>query len=173
MSSNYSIRRATVDDIPVIQGMADVVFRKTYANILSPEQMEYMMDWMYSDSSLQNQIKADGKAFYIAYSGDVPAGYVSFEADGRTDDGRKLFHLQKLYVLPEYQHTGLGRQMFEFIKGLLSEWNPEGCRIELNVNRGNPAIGFYEHIGMVCDRQGDFPIGKGFYMNDFIYTLDV
>lgn len=58
--SNYSIRRATIDDIPVIQGMADVVLRKTYNNILSPGQMEYMMDWMYSGSSLQNQIGADG-----------------------------------------------------------------------------------------------------------------
>ena len=62
--------------------------------------------------------------------------------------------------------------MFEFVRTLLHEWNPDGCRIELNVNRENPAVGFYEHIGMTRDRQGDFPIGKGFYMNDYIYVLD-
>lgn len=169
---NFTIRPASVEDIPVIQGMAEIVFRKTYADILSPGQMEYMMDWMYSEDSLRRQIAAPGKAFYIAYRGNIPVGYLSFEADGNTEDGRERFHLQRLYVLPEFQHSGFGRQMFEFVKGLLHEWNPDGCRMELNVNRGNPATGFYEHIGMNRDRQGDFPIGKGFYMNDYIYVLD-
>ena len=45
--------------------------------------------------------------------------------------------------------------------------------MELNVNRENPATGFYEYIGMIRDRQGDFPIGNGFYMNDYIYVLDL
>lgn len=170
----FTIRRASVEDIPIIREMADIVFRKTYADILSAGQMEYMMDWMYSERSLSDQITLPGKAFYIAYDADKPAGYVSFEADGRTKDGsRNLYHLQKLYILPEYQHSGLGRQMVEFVKGTLSAAHPEGCRIELNVNRNNSAVGFYEHIGMVRDRQGDFPIGNGFYMNDYIYALDI
>ena len=171
--SNFSISSASLEDIPVIQGMAEVVFRKTYADILSPGQMEYMMDWMYSENSLRSQITAPGKSFYIAWSGNDPAGYVSIEADGKTDDGRRKYHLQKLYVLPQYQHSGLGRQMLGFVKGILSERNPEGCRLELNVNRSNPAVGFYDHVGMICDRQGDFPIGKGYYMNDYIYILDI
>lgn len=62
---NFSIRPASVEDIPVIQGMAEVVFRKTYADILSPEQMEYMMDWMYSEDSLRRQIAAPGKGFHM------------------------------------------------------------------------------------------------------------
>lgn len=169
----FSIRPASIEDIPVIREMAEVVFRKTYADILSPDQMEYMMEWMYSEDSLRDQITAPGKAFHIAYAGNIPAGYVSFEADGITKDGRALFHLQKLYVMPEFQHSGLGGKMVGFVKGLLLEWNPGGCRIELNVNRSNPAVGFYERLGMTRDRQGDFPIGNGFYMNDYIYALDI
>lgn len=171
--TEFTIRRATIEDIPLIQKMANVVFRKTYADILSPEQMEYMMDWMYSTSSLQGEINGEGNDFYIAYSAAVPVAYISFGQDGSTDDVVKLFHLHKLYVLPEYQHSGLGSRLFEFVKELLSEHYSERCRIELNVNRSNPAVGFYEHIGLVRTRQGDFPIGKGFYMNDFIYTLDI
>lgn len=169
----FSIRPASVEDIPVIRGMAEIVFRSTYADILSSGQMEYMMEWMYSEDSLQKQIETPGKAFFVAFRGDVPAGYVSFETEGDTEEGRRLFHLQKLYVMPEFQRSGLGRQMLEFVKGLLSDWNPMGCRMELNVNRDNPAVGFYRHMGMACDRQGDFPIGKGFYMNDYIYVLDI
>ena len=169
----FSIRQADIDDIPTIRAMANIVFRKTYADILSPVQMEYMMDWMYSEESLRDQIVTPGKEFHIALYGDRPAGYVSFESDGRTDDGhRNRYHLQKLYILPDFQHHGLGRQMFGFVKNLLNERNPEGFRIELNVNRGNPAVGFYERLGMVRDRQGDFPIGHGFYMNDYIYIFE-
>ena len=47
------------------------------------------------------------------------------------------------------------------------------ARIELNVNRNNPAVTFYEHLGMHKDRSGDFPIGKGFYMNDHIMVIDL
>lgn len=63
------------------------------------------------------------------------------------DDGRKLFHLQKIHVMPGYQHSGLGKKMFEFVKGILSGWNPDGCRIEFNVNRSNPATGFHGFSG--------------------------
>lgn len=167
------IRKATVQDIRSIRAMADVVFRQTYAGILSPEQMEYMMDWMYSAESLRSQITDEGRYFYIAEYGGTPAGYVSFEYEGQQVNGLRLYHLQKLYVMPGYQKTGLGRLLLEHVKGRLAEMEPDGCKVELNVNRGNPAVGFYEHMGMCRDRQGDFPIGHGFYMNDYIYTFDI
>lgn len=39
---------------------------------------------------------------------------------------------------------------------------------ELNVNRYNKALEFYLRMGMQIDRSGDFDIGGGFYMNDYI-----
>ena len=45
--------------------------------------------------------------------------------------------------------------------------------IELHVNRHNQALGFYEHQGMRKLRQGDYPIGQGFYMNDYIMGLEL
>ena len=32
---------------------------------------------------------------------------------------------------------------------------------------------FYRHLGMTVLRQGDFHIGNGFYMNDYIMGLDL
>ena len=173
MQLGIDIIKATSDAIPEIQGMADVVFRQTYADILSPEQMEYMMDWMYSTDSLREQVGGKGKYFFIAEADSIPAGYVSFEFEKELPDGRNLYHLQKLYVMPGYQHSGLGKALVEFVRDFLSELEPTGCRVELNVNRNNSAVGFYEHLGMVRDRAGDFPIGNGYYMNDYIYALDI
>ena len=48
-----------------------------------------------------------------------------------------------------------------------------GAVIELNVNRNNPAINFYSRFGFKILRQGDFHIGNGFYMNDYIMGLEL
>ena len=39
--------------------------------------------------------------------------------------------------------------------------------------RNNKALQFYEHMGMRKLREGDFPIGNGYYMNDYIMGLDI
>lgn len=164
---------ATPGDIPLIQSMAQNVFRKTYTDIISAEQMEFMLDWMYSENSLRDQMLPPGKTFFIATIDSVPAGYASIERQGDTEDGRPLYHLQKLYLLPEYQGMGYGRELFNLATGYILKAFPKGARVELNVNRGNKAVGFYEAIGMTRDREGDFPIGNGFYMTDYIYVKDI
>ena len=45
--------------------------------------------------------------------------------------------------------------------------------MELNVNRNNKALKFYEHMGMRIVRERDFPIGNGYYMNDYIMELEI
>lgn len=175
--ADFKIRKAALQDIPAIRAMADVVFRLTYKDILSPAQMEYMMDMMYSVSSLERQMTVQRNTFFLADG----MGYVSFRPDGSDADGTAVFHLEKLYVMPDCQKTGLGRVLFDTVvsevrKELEKMGGKTGKlkgRLELNVNRNNQAIGFYEHIGMYKARQGDFPIGDGFYMNDYIMALDL
>ena len=169
----YDIVKSAAGDIMCIHDMAQIAFRHTYKEILSAEQMEYMMDWMYSPDNLRQQMD-DGHVYYIAYSSDVPCGYVSVQPDGISADGRKVFHLQKIYILPSEQGHGLGRVLFETaVSHATALAGDSKVRIELNVNRNNPAVGFYHHLGMTIRRQGDFHIGNGFYMNDYIMGIDL
>jgi ribosomal protein S18 acetylase RimI-like enzyme len=169
----YKVERAGEEDLQLVHNMAEIVFRHTYREILSPEQMEYMMDWMYSMPSLRRQIE-DGHVYHIAWKDGVPCGYVSVQPEGRTENGRMLFHLQKIYVLPSEQGSGLGRLLFDTaLDHMRREAGGRPASLELNVNRNNPAIGFYQHLGMKILRQGDFHIGNGFYMNDFIMGIDI
>ena len=164
------IRKASLEDIPSIRAMADVAFRHTYRDILSPSQMEYMMEMMYSEESLRRQMTQEENVFYI----EEGRGYVSIRPDGETADSRARFHLEKIYILPRWQKTGLGRLLFDkAVEEARTAAGGKPARIELNVNRANPALGFYEHLGMRRDREGDFPIGEGFYMNDYIMALDI
>ena len=167
--TDLQIRRVSTDDIPLIRSLADVVFRDTYRDILSPDQMAYMMDWMYSEESLQRQMLSDGHICFIAAADGDPCGYVSVQPLGLQEDGSYLFDLQKIYVLPGFQGLQIGRRLFEhicqFVRNAANGWP---CRIELHVNRYNKAVDFYKHLGLEILRVGDFPIGHGYYMNDYI-----
>ena len=233
------IVKATRDELQTIHDMAQVVFRHTYRDILSPEQMEYMMDMMYSLPNLQTQLD-EGHHYYIAYmspdqessthqeytaphedgapcrcndvaSSDdsasavcnardsilpVPRGYVSVQHEGPDQDGTEIFHLHKIYVMPEAQGRGVGMRLFQTVvqhvksvlqarsagDGASAIINPElavaqsataKARIELNVNKFNSAVNFYKHLGMRILLEEDFPIGNGFYKTDYIMGLDV
>lgn len=163
----YSTRKATTDDCQLIHELAERTFIPTYRNILSPEQSAYMMNWMYSIESLTAQMT--GKhTYFILFKEEMPCGYLSVE-----EEGEDLFHLQKIYVLPEYQGTGAGKILFETAIRFIKEIHPAPCTMQLNVNRNNRSLHFYEKMGMTIAREGDFPIGNGFYMNDYIMSLDL
>ena len=167
------IKRAGRDELHFIHEMAEVVFRETYKTILSAEQMDYMMEWMYSLPNLEKQV-ALGHTYYIAWNGVEPQGYVSVRKDSVDADGTEVWHLEKIYVMPSAQGKGLGLRLLETAKQHVRD-NKSGlkARIELNVNRNNPAVGFYRRQGLSMLRQGDFPIGNGFYMNDYIMGISV
>lgn len=167
------ITKAGPDDLQTIHDMAQVVFRHTYREILSPEQMEYMMDWMYSLENLKKQFE-EGHVYYIAHSYGKPCGYLSMQREGVDPEGVEVFHLQKIYLLPPFQGGGMGRRLFDqAITHVRESKRSPKARIELNVNRSNPAVGFYKHLGLNILRQGDFHIGEGFYMNDYIMGIEL
>ncbi len=164
----FTIRKATINDIPLINTMAQIIFPATYQEILSKEQLDYMMDWMYSPQNLRKQMEEEGHIYYIACKEDEAAGYVSIQPEGE-----HLFHLQKIYVLPHFQGRQLGKILFEQAIRAIKEIHPEPCEMHLNVNRNNKALQFYEHMGMKKVAEGDFPIGNGYYMNDYIMGLSI
>ena len=169
-----TIRRATLEDIPLIREMANVAFRDTYRTILSPEQMDYMMDWMYSEESLLRQMQRDRHVYFLAEEAGTPCGYFSVQPLGLQEDGAYHFEFQKMYLLPAFKGQGIGRQMvdhvFNFVRDAAQGWP---CHVELHVNRYNPVVSFHKHMGFSILREGDFPIGHGYFMNDYIMGIDL
>ena len=162
------IRKASIDDIPVIREMASVVFPDTYKEILSPDQIDYMMEWMYSAESLYRQMTGEGHVYYLAYMEGRAVGYLSIQPEGE-----HVFHLQKLYILPSCQGMHLGQILFEQAVKAIKELHPAPCQMRLNVNRNNKALGFYEKMGMTKVDEGDFAIGNGYFMNDYIMGIEI
>ncbi len=69
-----SIIQATTRDIPLIHDMASIVFPHTYRSLLSKEQLDFMMEWMYSYDNLKRQMLEENNTYYIAYVDGAAAG---------------------------------------------------------------------------------------------------
>lgn len=157
------IRFADKKDIPVIQNLVKIIWPQVYLEIISQEQLDYMLNWMYSTESLSGQFDK-GHEFLIAEENNIAIGFAAFSP--KTSD---TVHLQKLYVLPECHGKGIGRSLLNFI---IQYVQPKGISsIELNVNRENKAFYFYKKMGFEILRSEDIDIGNGYWMNDYILKL--
>ena len=111
----------------------------------------------------------DGHTYFIAYEENEPAGYLSIQPEGE-----HTYHLQKIYVLPSFQGKKLGKLLFNQAIQAIKELHPEPCQMRLNVNRYNTkAVDFYFRMGMKKVFEGDFDIGHGYLMTDYIMALDI
>ena len=154
--------------IPLIEELAQEIFPATYAPILSSEQIDYMMEWMYSRESLEKQLE-EGHVYHIAHLDNVPVGYFSVQM---VEKG--VWHLQKIYLKPGLQGKSVGKKMFMAAVEYIRANSQLPCTMELNVNRDNEkAWHFYEHMGMHKASSGDFHIGNGYYMTDYIMAMEV
>lgn len=164
----HAIRKCTADDCGLINRLAWKAFPPTYQSILAPEQIGYMMRWMYDEAALRRQMAEEGHVYFIIHAGTEPAGYVSVRPEGGS-----VFHLEKIYVVPEFQGCHYGSALFRHAVAYVKTAFPAARAVELNVNRHNPALGFYRRMGMSIVHEGDFDIGNGFYMNDYIMRLEL
>lgn len=165
-------RDATLQDVSLIRSLADGVWQATYADILSPEQIEYMFEMMYSHQSLTEQMSVKHHHFLIIMLDDVPCAYISIEPLG---NGR--YNFQKIYARLEVQGRGVGRYMIEqgieWVRRQEAAAGREKIEIELFVNRRNSAVDFYRHMGFEIVDTRDHAIGNDFYMNDYIMQRSV
>jgi GNAT superfamily N-acetyltransferase len=166
IDESLSIRPADLDDLNTIGFLAQQIWPDTYGNILSPEQLEYMMKLFYSPASLRRQMVDDHHTFVIVEKDEEAIGFASWAT---AEPG--VVKLHKIYFLPGQQGKGLGKSMLQFI---FTAIRPEGAKtLRLNVNRYNKARQFYERMGFTVTKEEDVPIGNDYFMNDYVMEMAV
>jgi ribosomal protein S18 acetylase RimI-like enzyme len=155
------IRTATTNDIELIRAIAHEVWPVSYRDMISPEQIAYMLDMMYSKESLLRQMNDEACCFLIAQGAAEAKGFASFS---EVSDHR--FKLHKLYVLSTEQGKGTGTMLLnEVVRRVQLKG---GVSIELQVNKHNKAFHFYSAHGFVVDHELVLDIGEGYAMDDYV-----
>lgn len=127
-----------------------------------------MLDWMYSDASLEKQMNS-GCAFYIANLNWADIEFCSVSPDDEKVEGSKAHKLNKLYVLPSAQGTGAGKALLNQAIDIAKAAGSSA--IFLQVNKLNDAYSFYLKQGFIKEAEFKFDIGNGFYMDDYVMRL--
>ncbi len=156
--------KAKEGDIPLIQNLARRSWENAYADILSAEQMEYMLSEMYSETEIKNHLLNPDYHYYLIRDENTGAfeGFIGYEHNYE----ERTTKLHRIYLVPESKGKGFGKRTLQFLNGKVSENGNE--RIILNVNKYNSAKSFYESQGYRVYDEGVFDIGNGFVMDDYL-----
>ena len=161
------IRRLSIGELGVVTELAHVIWPPTFKDILSPEQLTYMLNWMYSEGTLREQLD-NGHEFFVMEISGRPVGFMGIEAHYPQ---KQYLKVHKLYVLPETQGSGAGRKFIDKAVELAKE---KGISVlTLNVNRFNKAVDFYFRMGFKVEKEEDIDIGNEYLMEDYVMSLPV
>ncbi len=153
------LRRAGMFDALLLGALAKRIWQAHYPAILTQDQIDYMLELMYSPESLHQQIMEEAHEFWIVEADDMPVGYMSLSQE---EEGH--WHLHKLYVDKELHGIGIGSRMLQHAIGLYA---PK--QLSLGVNRDNTnSINFYFRHGFTIEGTKNTDIGNGFVMEDFV-----
>ena len=156
------ITKATIENIPLIKEIAEKSWRKHYPGILSNEQIEYMLEQMYSETELKNHFENPNYHYYLLSDDENFLGIMGFENHYQKDTTK----LHRIYLLEEAKGKGVGKFAINFLKNQAKESGDQ--KIILAVNKQNSSYHFYTSQGFKIYEEGVFEIGNGYVMDDYL-----
>ena len=151
----------TAEALARVRAIADDVWPKTFREILSPEQIVYMMKMMYAPEVMEKEL-VNGFLFDLLVIDGRDAGYMVYAPY----DEPETMKLHKLYLLEEFQGKGYGQKMLRYVADAARK---TGFRfLILAVNKRNvKAQKAYERFGFKQYKSVQIDIGNGFIMDDY------
>ena len=163
LAKNWHVSPAAEADLPAILQLAGVIWRTCYPGIITNEQIDYMLAWMYSFDTLRNEIRSQGIHYDCLLVDGELAGFASYGPTGDAD----VMKLHKLYLLPEMHGCGLGSLLLQHCEHEARKLGAH--RLILSVNKRNAkAITAYQRNGFTIVKSVVSDIGSGFVMDDHI-----
>lgn len=153
------IKKASVSDVVTIIKLAKEIWWPTYKEVISEEQIAFMLGEMYSAEALTSQIQ-NGHQFLILEVDGIAKGFASF-----SKQDEHIYKLQKLYLHPNQQGNGTGKFLISAVENEVLRLNAK--TLILNVNRGNKAHLFYLKVGYQILEEVDISYHQ-FVLNDYV-----
>lgn len=153
--------------LPEVKKIAEETWPKTFGQILTPEQISYMLEMMYNLEVLKSQVNERGHHYVLASEAGKHLGFCSFEH--HIDQSAKT-KIHRIYIMPDTQGKGIGKLLLAYVADRSKSKGDNA--LYLNVNRFNEkAIQFYERVGFRKIKEEVIDIGNGFVMDDFVMEI--
>ena len=151
-------------NIAAMYAMATEIVREHFDPIIGKAQNDYMIGKFQTTEAISEQLEEGYQYYFVENEGRI-VGFLAFYSRGTA------MYLSKFYLYKTERGRGYSRQMLDFV---VSEAKSAGLKsIELNVNRNNDAIYAYESMGFRVIREEKNDIGQGYFMDDYVYSLEL
>ncbi len=150
-------KEATLEDIPHIQYVAKDIWPRTFGPLMSPEQLDYMMQWMYSAEALYQQMTDEGHHFVLAFDGDTPIAYCAYELYFRNTP-QLMMH--KLYLHSSSQGKGVGSTLLKKMEDIARDNHQDNIRLQV-LHTNENAVKFYHKKGFSKTDEEYKELGNG------------
>ena len=162
--NQISISTLTADDIDTLIPLAYRIWHAHYPGIITPEQIDYMLERGYTRPVILDEINNQGVIWLAIKSGDTMIGFAALGPYAP-----QSMKLHKLYLLPEYHGAGIGARALAEVERIARD--NAASTLVLNVNKHNSrAIHAYKRAGWKVAEEVVADIGNGFVMDDFVMT---
>ncbi|BCJ98808.1 GNAT family N-acetyltransferase [Anaerocolumna chitinilytica] len=157
----------SAEDIKQLAQAALKIWNEYYIQIITKEQIDYMVNKFQSAEAIADQIENQGYEYYLLKPEDAIAGYI-----GVKETPQDFLFLSKFYILKENRGKGYAREAMDFMTELCKQRGIK--KIWLTVNRNNEnSIKVYEKFGFHVIKTQVSDIGNGYVMDDFIMEKDI
>lgn len=158
----------TLEDTDLIITLASTVWHQHYSDIISREQIEYMLSQRYSAALIRTQILSNNVWWKkLVLNKEI----IGFSCCVLTENLKEL-KLDKLYLHPHHQRKGYGAILVDDVKQFMCHRGLE--QLTLTVNKNNTAaIAAYLRYGFTISDDIIIDIGNGFVMDDYLMTMPV
>ncbi len=164
-TSPVKISAACKADLVIVQDLARRIWHHHYPDIISVEQIDYMLARGYVAAALETFLTTLGSGLVLARADDVPVGFAAWYRPEEPATTK----LDKVYVLQEYQGRGIGRCLIAHVEAAARD--DAASVLILNVNKHNAAsIATYGNCGFVVREEVVVEIGNGFVMDDYVMS---
>lgn len=164
---SFKVTEANIEHAEIIVKIAIDTYWPTYGQILSGEQIDYMLAENYSLEKIQLQLSTGSQNYLLLQN--LGGECLAFAAYSPSDKNPMAYQLQKLYCLPETQGKGAGKLLInEVIK--ITKLNGRSA-LDLNVNRNNPTVNYYMKMGFQIILQENNPIGP-YVLEDYLMRME-
>ena len=137
--NNFTIRYATVEDVPVILSFIRelAIYENMLDDVVATEEL--LHEWIFEKKKAE---------VIIAVEDNKEVGFALFFHNFSTFLGRAGIYLEDLFVLPEYRGKGYGKALLKKLAQITVE---RGCgRLEWScLDWNKPSIDIYLSLGAV------------------------
>lgn len=143
---------STNESIENLSKLAFDIWFEYYENILSNDQIEYMLNKYLSVDAIKSEYL---HLTYVMIHDKEDIGFFVYQM-------KDEIFLSKLYIKKSHREKGYGKKVMDFLKQFDKP-------ITLTVNKHNhDAIHFYQTHGLIIVKEVVTDIGSGYVMDDYI-----